>query len=171
MCLHRSANWECNLSHAWNCEHMHQVWIIVHWEEEYVYTHICMAYLRFLNIQLFRRYWVVLMAVRVQEASVVPLPVSCLWQSGGGVSVQLWLQLVSEFIVVQWWEGRRLSVRCRWTIARCLANAAFTILCPRNYTPHSHCSQTLVCGSLIRYCVSSIAVFGNPHWFILPIFK
>jgi len=44
-------------------------------------------------------------------------------------------------------------------------------LCAGNSTPHFFCSQTSVCGFLIRCCVSPIAACENPLLAIFAIFK
>jgi len=49
---HQSANVKYNLSHACDPWHMHQDRKIHCWEQEYVYTHLRLAHLRFRNIEL-----------------------------------------------------------------------------------------------------------------------
>ena len=90
---------------------------------------------------------------------------------GGGAPFPLCLQRVCGFFAVPFWYRRQPSVWFPRTIARCLAIAALTLLCPGNATPRIFSSRTSARDFLISCCVSSIAVQENPPLAILAIFK
>ena len=71
MILHQSANQEKNLYRACDPCHMHQDWIIEHWEEEYIYIHIWVARLRFQQRELPQCLWVAQFAFWVEVVSVL----------------------------------------------------------------------------------------------------
>jgi len=69
------------------------------------------------------------------------------------------------------WQGRHPSMWFWPSVARCLAIAAFTYLCPGNSTSCFLSARTSAWDLLISYCVSSIAVCEHPALAILEIFK
>ena len=71
MFLHQSANLDQNLYHAGNPWHMHHDSKLEHREEEYVYTHIRVAHLRFWTAELPHCDRVEQVAIRVAVASVL----------------------------------------------------------------------------------------------------
>jgi len=88
-----------------------------------------------------------------------------------GAPVPLCLQHLCRFFAVHFWQGRHPLVRFSKTIAGCLTIAAFTFVCPGNWTPHFFSSQTSARGFLIRNRDFSIVVHENPPLAILVIFK
>jgi len=97
--------------------------------------------------------------------------VRCLHWSGGGASVCFGLQPVSGFFAVPFWQGWQPEVWFWLSIARWLSIAAFTILCPGNWTPCYFSSWTSSHGFLMIYFILSIAVHKKPSFVILPIFN
>jgi len=90
---------------------------------------------------------------------------------GGGAPVPLCLQQVWGFFAVPLGQERQLSVWFSWSIARCLAIAAFTLIGPGNTTPHFISTRTSALGFLISCCVSSIVARKNRSSAIVAIFK
>jgi len=84
--------------------------------------------------------------------------VGCLYQLGELGSVPEQLQCVCRLYPVPFLKGRYLSGWFWQSIAGCHSIAAFTMFCTANWIPRFLSSQTSVRGSLIRYCVSCIAV-------------
>jgi len=168
MFLHQSANQDQNLYHTCNPWQMHHDWKIEHWEEEYVYTHIRVAHLRFLISPLPHCHWVEQVSFRVDVVSVL---VSAAAVALVEVPVPLRLQCVWGFCAVPLWHGRQPSVWFSQSIAGCLPIAAFTLLCRGNSTPRFFSSPTSAQCCLTRNCVSSIAAPENPPVAILAIFK
>jgi len=169
MFLHQSANLDQNLYHACDPWHMHHHWKIEHWEEEYEYTHIRVAHLRFRIDQLPHCHCVEHMGV--SGGCGVGSGVGCLSSSGGGAPVALRLQLVWGFCAMSSGQGRQPSIWFSRSIAGCHSIAAFTFLCPGNSTHCFFSSRTLARGCLIRNCVSPIVARENPPLAILFIFK
>ena len=71
MCLHQSADLNWNLYRTCDPWHMHQDWNIERWEEEYVYIHMRVAHLQFLNFVLHHCHWVTQVAFWADVASVL----------------------------------------------------------------------------------------------------
>jgi len=90
---------------------------------------------------------------------------------GEGAPVSVSLQHDCSFFPVPLWKGRHLAVWYWRTITRCLSIAAFTCLCPGNWTSHFFSSWTSAQGVFIRYCISSIGACKNHHFAIVAIFN
>jgi len=85
--------------------------------------------------------------------------------------VPLRFQRVCAVLAGPFWQGRQQSIVFSRTIARCLSNAAFTLLFLGNKTPRFFFSRTSLHGFLISSCISTIAERENPSLAILAIFK
>ena len=148
---------------------MHHDWKIEPWKEEYVYTHIQVAHLRFRIPELPHYYQVEPVAFQVEVASVL---VSDVWVSLVEVHPCFCVSSVSgDSVRCNFWQGRQPSVWFSRSIAGCLSIALFTVLFPRNSTPRIFSSWTSAAGFLIMHCVSSIVAHENPPLAILAIFK
>jgi len=110
-------------------------------------------------------------AGRVPWRGGVSSGVGCLSQSGGGGPVPLRLHRVCVFFAVPLWQGRQPSEWVSQSIAGSVSIAAFTCLCPGNWSPQVLSSRTSAQGFFIWYGVSSIVAHKNPPLAIVAIFK
>jgi len=105
MFLHQSANLEWNLYFPCYPWHIHQGWKIEHWEEEYVYTHIQVAQLRFRNLKLPHCHRVVRVGIQVDVLSVL-VSVVCI----GPVEVHPFLRTTCVSVdCLLWYYGKKGS--------------------------------------------------------------